>query len=241
MSAREFQLLSAEFDRIGAAGNCTRQCAFALTQIVIIGQSVFQLSERAQRVSDVLLARHVLPSRAAAVYAAGSIVTKGTLWLPQSVANVLFASLVDSERHRAVYVRAVAGIAGMAAAIALCCWPFGWIAARVVAGNRYPELGSVIWQFAVLGGCLAIVQFTLVAGLAVRNLGVIVLIWLTVAAETIGVFSLGAHPTVRAVISLIDVINLVSAAAAVGLRLRPGARAAPPAAVGIDPAGAGPV
>lgn len=191
-------------------------------------------------VSDVLLARHVLPSHAAAVYAAGSILTKGTLWLPQSVANVLFASLVDAERHRAIYLRAVAGIAGVAAAIALCCWPFGWIAARVVAGDRYPELGSVIWQFAVLGGCLAVIQFTLVAGLAVRNLGVIVLIWLTVLAETVGVFSLGAHPSVRAVISLMDVVNLVSAAIAVGLRLRPGARAAPPAAVGTDPAGVEP-
>ncbi|HEU5271065.1 MAG TPA: hypothetical protein VFU36_14160 [Jatrophihabitans sp.] len=191
-------------------------------------------------VSDVLLARHVLPSHSAAVYAAGSILTKGTLWLPQSVANVLFASLVDAERHRVIYLRAVAGIAGVAAAIALCCWPFGWIAARVVAGDRYPELNSLIWQFAVLGGCLAVVQFTLVAGLAVRNLGVIVLIWLTVLAETVGVFGLGAHPSVRAVISLMDVVNLISAAIAVGLRLRPGARAAPPAAVGIDPAGFGP-
>src|SRR6185503_19379956 len=112
-----------------------------------------------------LLARHVLSSHPAAVYAAGSILTKGTLWLPQSVANVLFASLVDAERHRRIYIRAVAGIAGVAAAIALCCWPLGWLAARVVAGDRYPELGSVIWQFAVLGGCLAIVQFSLVASL----------------------------------------------------------------------------
>jgi len=192
-------------------------------------------------VSDVLLARHVLPSHAAAVYAAGSIVTKGTLWLPQSVANVLFASLVDAERHRRIYIRAVAGIAGVAAAIALCCWPFGWIAARVVAGDRYPELGSVIWQFAVLGGCLAIVQFSLVAGLALRKLAVIVLMWLTVLAETVGVFSLGAHPSVRAVISLMDLINLVSAAVAVGLRLRRDAGAAPAAAVSSNPAGIEPV
>jgi hypothetical protein len=188
-------------------------------------------------VSDVLLARHVLSSHPAAVYAAGSILTKGTLWLPQSVANVLFASLVDAERHRRIFIRAVAGIAAVAGAIALCCWPFGWIAARVVAGNRYPELNSFIWQFAVLGGCLAVLQFTLVAGLAVRRLGVIVLIWLTVLAEAVGVFGLGSDPSVRSVIGLMDLISLVSAAAAIGLRLRPGRRTEPPAELAADPLG----
>jgi hypothetical protein len=193
-------------------------------------------------VSDVLLARHVLASHPAAVYAAGSILTKGTLWLPQSVANVLFASLVDAERHRRIFIRAVAGIAGVAGAIALLCWPAGWIAAKVVAGNRYPELGSEIWQFAVLGGCLAVLQFTLVAGLAVRNLGVIVLIWLTVLAEAVGVFSLGGHPSVHSVIGLMDLINLVSAAAAIGLRLRPGNRTKPPPAeLAAGTSAAGPV
>jgi O-antigen/teichoic acid export membrane protein len=178
-------------------------------------------------VSDVLLARHVLPGRAAAVYAAGSVLTKGTLWLPQSVANVLFASLVDAERHRRVFARAVAGIAAVAAAIALGCWPFGGIAATVVAGNRYPELGSEIWLFAVLGGCLAVLQFTLVAGLAVRSLGVTVLIWLTVLAETVGAFSLGSNPSVRSMIGLMCLINVVSAAVAFGLRMRAERRARP--------------
>jgi len=183
-------------------------------------------------VVDVLLARHVLDSHAAAVYAAGSILTKGVLWLPQSVANVLFASLTDAERHRAIFLRAVAGIAGVAGAIAVCCWPLGWLAARVVAGNRYPELADKLWLFAILGGCLAVTQFCLVAGLAVRNLRIIVLIWLTVLAEAIGVLSLGQHPAVSSVIEVVCLINLVSAGGAVLLRLRPGHRA--PA----EPAGA---
>jgi hypothetical protein len=176
-------------------------------------------------VADVLLARHVLPGPAAAVYAAGSILTKATLWLPQSAANVLFASLTDAERHQRVVVRAVAGIAGLAAVIVAGCWLLGGLVARVVGGNRYPELGDRIWLFAVLGGCLAIVQFTLVAGLAVRSLAVTALIWLTLLAEVVGVFSLGAHPAVTSVIGLMCLINLASAGCAVVLRLgllRPG-------------------
>jgi hypothetical protein len=121
----------------------------------------------------------------------------------------------------------VACIAAVAAAIALGCWPFGGIAATVVAGNRYPELGSEIWMFAVLGGCLAILQFTLVAGLAVRSLGVTVLIWLTVLAETVGAFSLGSNPSVRSMIGLMCLINVVSAAVAIGLRMRSERRARP--------------
>lgn len=173
-------------------------------------------------VSDVLLARHVLPTSAAAIYAAGSILTKATLWLPQSVANVLFASLTDSERHHRVFARAVLSIAGLAAVLTAGCWLLGSLAAAIVGGNKYPQLGQQIWLFAVLGGCLAVVQFTLVAGLAVREVGVTALIWLTVLAEAVGVLSLGGQPSVREVVSTVCLINLVSACCAVALRLRPG-------------------
>lgn len=172
-------------------------------------------------VSDVLLARHVLATSAAALYAAGSILTKATLWLPQSVANVLFASLTDSQRHRRVFTQAVSGIAALAAVLVGASWLFGPLAASIVGGNKYPALGSQIWLFALLGGCLAILQFTLVAGLAVRNVGVVVLIWLTIAAETIALLSLGGTPSVRDVVATVCLINVVSASCAVALRLRP--------------------
>jgi hypothetical protein len=172
-------------------------------------------------VSDVLLARHVLPSTAAAVYAAGSILTKATLWLPQSAANVLFASLTDTQRHQRVFGRAVASIAGLALLLTGLSWLLGGLTAAVVGGNKYPELADRIWLFAALGGCLAIVQFTLVAGLAVRNVAVTALIWLTVAAEAITVLGLLDRPSVRTVIGLVCLINLVAAGCAVGLRILP--------------------
>ncbi|MGI8666631.1 MAG: hypothetical protein ACR2N4_11460 [Jatrophihabitans sp.] len=177
-------------------------------------------------VSDVLLARHVLGTSAAALYAAGSILTKATLWLPQSVANVLFASLTDTERHHRVFGRAVASIAGLAAVLAAGCWLLGPLVAAIVGGNSYPDLGSLIWLFAGLGGCLAVLQFTLVAGLALRSLGVTVLIWLSVLAEVLAVLSLDT-PSVREVVSVVSLINLVSAGCAVALRLAPAHRAGP--------------
>jgi O-antigen/teichoic acid export membrane protein len=176
-------------------------------------------------VSDVLLARHVLSTSAAAVYAAGSVLTKASLWLPQSVANVLFATLTDSERHHRVFARAVAGIAGVGLAIVAGSWLLSDLVTNVVGGGRYPQLSPDAWLFALLGGCLAILQFTLVAGLAVRNVAVTALIWATVAGETALVLSLGPQPSVRLVIGLMAALNLLTAIAAVLLRLAPGYRA----------------
>ena len=97
----------------------------------------------------------------------------------------------------------------------------GGFTAAVVGGNKYPELADQIWLFAALGGCLAIVQFTLVAGLAVRNVAVTALIWLTVAAEAITVLALLDRPSVHTVIGLVCLINLVAAGCAVALRILP--------------------
>ena len=175
-------------------------------------------------VSDVLLARHVLSTSAAAVYAAGSVLTKASLWLPQSVANVLFASLTDEDRHHRVFARAVAGLAGLALALVTGSWLLSDLVTEVVGGGRYPQLSGDAWLFALLGCCLAILQFTLVAGLAVRSLAVTVLIWATVAGEAVLALSLGPHPSVRLVIGMMAGLNLLTVIAAVLLRLAPGYR-----------------
>jgi O-antigen/teichoic acid export membrane protein len=176
-------------------------------------------------VSDVLLARHVLSTSAAAVYAAGSVLTKASLWLPQSVANVLFASLTDEDRHHRVFARAAAGLAGLGLAVVAGSWLLSGLVTEVVGGGRYPQLREDAWLFALLGGCLAVLQFTLVAGLAVRNVVVTALIWASVAGEAVLALSLGPHPSVRLVIGLMAALNLLTALAAVLLRLAPGYRA----------------
>jgi len=192
-------------------------------------------------VSDVLLARHVLSTSAAAVYAAGSVLTKASLWLPQSVANVLFASLTDSDRHHRVFARAAAGVAGLGLAVVAGSWLLSGLVTEVVGGGRYPQLRQDAWLFALLGGCLAVLQFTLVAGLALRNVVVTALIWATVAGEAAMALSLGPHPSVRLVIGLMAGVNLLTAAAAVLLRLAPGyLRGRRPAAQSDSTRGHGP-
>jgi hypothetical protein len=120
----------------------------------------------------------------------------------------------------------VAGIAGLGLALVGGSWLFSDLVTDVVGGGRYPQLSGDAWLFAMLGGCLAVLQFTLVAGLAVRNVMVTALIWATVAGEAVLALSLGPHPSVRLVIGLMAALNLLTATAAVLLRLAPGYRRA---------------
>jgi len=173
-------------------------------------------------VSDLLLARHVLPAASAAVYAAGSVLTKAALWVPQSVASVLFASLTDQARHRSVFLRAVGGLALLGAALTAGSALLGGLVAIVVGGNRYPQLGHQIWLFAALGSCLAIIQFTLVAGLAMRRTRVVALIWACIIAEAVAVLTQHDHARVGSVVGSVLVVNILGILGAVLLTARAG-------------------
>jgi O-antigen/teichoic acid export membrane protein len=167
--------------------------------------------------TDLLLARHLLSTDGSAVYAAGSVLTRIALWLPQSVASVLFASLTRPDTHRELYGRAVAGLAGLGALEVLGTTVLSGFVTSIVGGGKYPQLGNDIWLFAVLGALLSVVQFTLVAGLAARNVTIVATLWLTVAAECALV--LGRHASsVRGVVGSVVIICTVTTVAAVGLR-----------------------
>ena len=178
-------------------------------------------------VADVLLANHVLDRHAAAVYAAGSIMTKTALWLPQSAANVLFASMTDHGRHRELFLRAVAGLVGLGAVLTVGGWFAGGLASTLISGDRYPELHSHVWLFAALGSCLAVTQFAVVSGLALRDGRAAWVAWLTIVAEVIGVYALGEDPGVGAIVLTVAGVNVIAAAATVAFRASRGDASSP--------------
>lgn len=169
--------------------------------------------------ADVLLARHVLPASAAGAYAAGSVLTRISLWLPQSIATVLFPSLTDHARHRILVARAVTALALLGAVSVGGGWLLHDHVWAFVAGHRYAGRAGEVWLFILLGACLAITQFLLVAGLAVRNVVLTVVLWLTVAVEAASVLSLRA-PTVHSVVATVCAVNLVAVGVAVVIRTR---------------------
>jgi hypothetical protein len=172
-------------------------------------------------VTDLLLANHVLDQRAAAVYAAGSVMTKVALWLPQSLANVLFAAMTDHQRHRRLFLRTATALLVLGAAVVLVSALAGGLVVRVLAGAKYPELHAHVWLFAALGSSLALLQFAMVTGLAIRDGRATVVVWLTVVCEAVYVLSIDTRPTVTSIIAGVASLNLVAAAALFARRLRP--------------------
>jgi hypothetical protein len=164
---------------------------------------------------DVLLARHVLPSHLAAVYATGSVVTRAAIWLPQSVATLVFPHLTDAERHVRTLRRAVAVVAAAGAVVIAATAALPSLVAKVVGGGRYPELVPSCWLFATLGASLALLQLGMVAGLALRRTRQTVVLWAAVAADTVLVLGGISHKTVGGVAGTVALVTVVAAFASV--------------------------
>jgi hypothetical protein len=164
---------------------------------------------------DLLLARHVLPSHVAAVYATGSVVTRAAIWLPQSVASLVFPHLTDIERHTRMFRRAVAVVGGVGALAVAGTAAMPSLVAQVVGGGRYPELVPSCWLFATLGASLALLQLGMIAGLALRRTRQTIILWTAIMADTVFVLAGGSHHTVRPVIGTVVVITSLAAAASV--------------------------
>lgn len=179
---------------------------------------------------DVLLARHVLTSTDAGVYAVGSVVTRAAVWLPQSVVMLLFASLAQSHNHRAAARTASIAVLGLGALGVGGTAVLGTLVVSVAGGSKYHRLDSTIWLFALLGALLAVLQLAVLAGLSQRNPRRAGLLWATIVIDLVVVMSTGhdATPT-RLVVTLVSV-SALSACTSLWLTLRQ-----PVAAAGQEP------
>lgn len=177
---------------------------------------------------DVLLARHVLSPTAAGVYSVGSVVSRAALWLPQSLVTVMFASLAEQHMQRTTARRAVMAVAGVGAVVVLGTAALGPLVVSVVGGKKYAQLDHVAWLFALLGALLALLQLSVLAGLAQRRVRRTVLLWGTAAADIVTVLTAGHATPTRVVVTLVSV-TAVAAAAAVVITVRQGEESPPPA------------
>ncbi len=168
---------------------------------------------------DLLLARHVLDSDQAAVYAAGAVVARGALWLPQSVGQIVFARMTAHEHHLGVVRTGVMVIASLGAALVLAVGVSGHLVV-VVIGGGYDELASIGWLFALIGASQALVQFGVLAGLAVRRAGRIAVLWITMAIEAVGILGVPRPTDAGGVAALVAVVVGAAAVLIIGLALR---------------------
>ncbi|MFV0535023.1 MAG: lipopolysaccharide biosynthesis protein [Cumulibacter sp.] len=168
---------------------------------------------------DLLIARNVLTADQAGWYAAGNVVFRAALWLPQPVATLLFPAMSDTRRHRHASRQGVAVVGALVAVTVGVCVAFGGLVSLVVGGNSFEDLADDVWMFAVAGGALALTQFCIYAGLSLQRRGRLTLVWACIGAEFVAAYALGFGDTPHQLIGAVAVIVATSAVIAVAQAL----------------------
>ena len=134
---------------------------------------------------DMLVGRSVLDSHESGLYAAGLIVSRAVMFLPQFVVVVAFPSMSTSRnpaRALAVSLLAVGGLGG-ACVIATALLPD--LVLVFAGGGEYDEVSGLLWVFAVLGTCMSLLQLLVYSVLARQGKGSMALVWAAFACVVV--------------------------------------------------------
>lgn len=159
---------------------------------------------------DSLIARRFEPHESG-LYAAGLILSKAALYLPQFVSVVAFADLAGPQ-GRAALNRAIAKVAGLGSLAVAATALFPWLALEVVGGSAYADVKPDLWLFALEGAVLALVNLLVYDALARHAHGITALVWIAAAS----VIAVAAVISVERV-GLVVLVTVVSALLAVAL------------------------
>ncbi|HEX3221383.1 MAG TPA: polysaccharide biosynthesis protein [Nocardioides sp.] len=130
---------------------------------------------------DLIVARHTLDSHDAGLYAAGLILAKAVLFLPQFVSIVAFPSMASDDSSR-TFVAAVGAVAALGAVATLATALLPGLALIFVGGSEYADVRSQLWVFAVLGTLLAMLMMVVYGLLARGGQRSVYVTWVALAA-----------------------------------------------------------
>lgn len=133
--------------------------------------------------SDIVVARVILSDHESGLYAAGLILVKAILFLPQFVILLAFPSLsTGGARGQAVRRTALIAVFAMGMAVIAGTALFPDLALIVVGGPEYAALTDHLWLYAVLGTALSIMQLLVYDVVARQSHWVTTFIWLALVA-----------------------------------------------------------
>jgi O-antigen/teichoic acid export membrane protein len=142
---------------------------------------------------DVLLARNLLTADESGLYAAGAILTKSCLFLPQFVIIVAFPGMAEDQARddqNNAWLRPLGLVAAIGAVVTLGTAVLSDLAVTFVGGSQYGELSGYIWLFAIEGTMFALLQMGVYRQIARRATTVAPMLWIAVAS--LGVIALVA-------------------------------------------------
>ncbi|WP_210441124.1 lipopolysaccharide biosynthesis protein [Nocardioides xinjiangensis] len=175
---------------------------------------------------DMLVGRSVLDSHDSGLYAAGLIVSRAVMFLPQFVV-VAFPSMSTSLNPARALVSSMALVGGLGGACVLATAVLPDLVLVFAGGREYDEVSGLLWVFALLGTCMALLQLLVYFVLARQGTLSIVLVWVALVV-LVGVASTMVS-SVSGLLGVVLAVELVlllvlSAISFVKLRERPTAQ-----------------
>lgn len=132
---------------------------------------------------DLVLARHTLPEDVAGAYAVGAVLTKIAYWLPYAIAIVVLPRLASDEGRRRVIPLALGLCAVLNVIVVGGSALFGELGVRLIGGAKYAGSVVPLWEFALVGSLLSLVQILLFSRIASADRRSTVLTWVAVLVE----------------------------------------------------------
>lgn len=130
---------------------------------------------------DIVVARNVLDSHDAGLYAGGLILTKAVLFLPQFVVVLAFPAMASAAERRRALTRSLSLVGALGVVAILGAWLLASLAMVFVGGSDYSEIQDQLWVFAILGTALSMLQLLVYSVLARQGQRSIYLVWLALA------------------------------------------------------------
>ncbi|MXG88530.1 polysaccharide biosynthesis protein [Nocardioides sp. YIM 123512] len=154
---------------------------------------------------DIVLARATMPDDQAGLYAAGLILVKAVLFLPQFVVVLAFPAMSKRPDVRtmvpALAVIAVLGALGVAATALLPD-----LALLFVGGDDFAEVSGDLWKFGVVGTLLSMIQLLVYSALARRQGRAAVVLWTALAVLVVGALFVHTAPSLVLLVATIDAV-----------------------------------
>ncbi len=157
---------------------------------------------------DMLVGRSVLDSHDSGLYAAGLIVSRAVMFLPQFVVVVAFPSMANSANPARALLNSMALIGGLGGACVLVTAVLPDLALVFAGGREYEEVSDLLWVFALLGTCMAILQLLVYSVLARQGILSMVLVWVALLVVVV-VAAATAVSTVSGLLAVVLTVELV--------------------------------
>jgi O-antigen/teichoic acid export membrane protein len=130
---------------------------------------------------DIVVARHQLGPHASGLYAAGLILSKAMLFLPQFVVVLAFPTMAIGRRAGAL-LRGIGFIGVVGGLGVLACWLLPELALVFIGGDQFRGIRDQLWSFALLGTVLAALQLLVYAVLSQERRTGSVVLWVGLGA-----------------------------------------------------------